>query len=65
MRDGIAEAVSHSLHTVFLVATPIALLGFAVVLLLREVPLRGPGGPPAGKAADTPAARRVTAGAAR
>jgi len=65
VRDGIAEAVSHSLHTVFLVATPIALLGFAVVLLLREVPLRGPGGPPAQKAAETPAARPVTAGAAR
>jgi hypothetical protein len=65
VRDGIAEAVSHSLHTVFLVATPIALLGFAVVLLLREVPLRGPGGPPAAKPADTPAARPVTAGAAR
>ena len=28
--------------TVFLVATPIALLGVAVVLLLAEVPLRGP-----------------------
>ena len=65
VRDGIAEAVSHSLHTVFLVATPIALLGFAVVLLLREVPLRGPGGPPPAKPADTPAARPATAGAAR
>ena len=51
VRDGIAEAVSHSLHTVFLVATPIALLGFAVVMLLREVPLRGPGGPPKAKPA--------------
>jgi EmrB/QacA subfamily drug resistance transporter len=56
VRDGIAEAVSHALHTVFLVATPIALLGFAVVLLLREVPLRGPGGPggPGGPAAGKP-----------
>src|SRR5262249_9265243 len=56
VRDGIADAVAHSLHTVFLVATPIALLGFAVVLLLREVPLRGPGGPggaPAGKPAGS------------
>jgi EmrB/QacA subfamily drug resistance transporter len=61
VRDGIAEAVSHSLHTVFLVATPIALLGFAVVLLLREVPLRGPGGPAAPKPADAPSAHRPMA----
>jgi hypothetical protein len=40
VRDGIADAVAHSLHTVFLVAAPVALVGFAVVLVLREVPLR-------------------------
>jgi hypothetical protein len=42
-QDGIAESVAHSLHTVFLVAVPVALAGLAVVLFLREVPLRGPG----------------------
>lgn len=39
-----ASSVAHGLHTVFLVATPIAALGLAVVLLLREVPLHGPKG---------------------
>jgi EmrB/QacA subfamily drug resistance transporter len=36
------EAVAGALHTVFLVAAPIALLGMLVVLLLHESPLRGP-----------------------
>ncbi len=40
-RDGVGQAVADSLHTVFLVAAPIAVIGFAVVLLLRELPLRG------------------------
>ena len=67
VRDGIADAIAHSLHTVFLVAVPVALVGFLVVLLLREVPLRGPGGPqaapkPAGRA---PAAPPATAEATR
>lgn len=44
VQNGIAEAVAHSLQTVFLVAGPIALLGLAVLLFLEEVPLRGPGG---------------------
>jgi EmrB/QacA subfamily drug resistance transporter len=70
VRGGIADAVAHSLHTVFLVAVPVALLAFAVVLLLREVPLRGPGdpgtadGPVAGNPAAARAGRRATAGAA-
>jgi predicted MFS family arabinose efflux permease len=34
------ESVAHALHTVFLVAAPIAALGALVVLFLREVPLR-------------------------
>jgi EmrB/QacA subfamily drug resistance transporter len=50
-RDGIAAAVAHALHTVFLVASPIAAAALLVVLLLREVPLRGPGGPPNDKPA--------------
>jgi EmrB/QacA subfamily drug resistance transporter len=79
VQHGIASAVAHSLDTVFLVASPIALVGFAVVLFLREVPLRGPGGPSAKapeKAADaseapvagpgrTATARPMTAEAAR
>jgi MFS family permease len=70
VRDGIADAVAHSLHTVFLVAVPVALVGFAVVLLLREVPLRGPGGPPAAKPpaekpADVRAVHATTAEATR
>ena len=39
VHDGVVQAVSHSLHTMFLVATPIAALGFLVVLLLKEYPL--------------------------
>jgi EmrB/QacA subfamily drug resistance transporter len=41
-QHGVAEAVAHSLQTVFLVAAPIAALGFVLVLLLKEVPLQGP-----------------------
>ena len=44
VRDGIADAVAHSLSTVFLVATPVAVLGLLVVLMLRERPLGGVGG---------------------
>ena len=32
-------------HIVFLVTAPVALVALAAVLALREVPLRGPGGP--------------------
>jgi len=41
VRDGVADAVAHSLSTVFLVATPVAVLGLLVVLMLRERPLGG------------------------
>jgi hypothetical protein len=40
-RDGVAHAVADALQTVFLVAAPIALVALAVVVFLREVPLRG------------------------
>jgi EmrB/QacA subfamily drug resistance transporter len=53
VRDGIAAAVAHGLHTVFLVATPVAAAALLVVLALREVPLRGPGGPPKAKPATS------------
>jgi hypothetical protein len=42
-RQGVAEAVAHSLQTVFLVAAPIAALALLLVLRLKEMPLRGPG----------------------
>jgi len=40
VRDGVAQAVAHSVDTVFLVAAPIAAIGFLVVLFLQEYPLR-------------------------
>lgn len=42
-QHAIAHAVGHSLHDVFLLAAPIALVGCVVVLSLRELPLRGRG----------------------
>jgi EmrB/QacA subfamily drug resistance transporter len=50
VQEGIAHAVAHSLQTVFLVAAPVAALGLLLVLFLREVPLRGPAGPPVPRA---------------
>jgi MFS family permease len=47
VQHGVAQAVAHSLHDVFLVAAPIALAGMLIVTLLREQPLRGRGGAPA------------------
>lgn len=41
LQHGIAHAVGNSLHDVFLLAAPIALAGFAIVMLLPEKPLRG------------------------
>ncbi len=43
VQHGIGQAVGNSLHDVFLVAAPIALVGFLIVLLLPEQPLRGRG----------------------
>jgi hypothetical protein len=40
IQHAIAHAIADSLHAVFLTAAPIALAGFAVVLFLRERPLR-------------------------
>lgn len=40
VRDGVIEAFARSLHTVFLAAVPLALLGFIVILFLKEHPLR-------------------------
>jgi EmrB/QacA subfamily drug resistance transporter len=43
IQHGVAHAVGNSLHSVFLVAAPIALAGFVIAALLREQPLRGHG----------------------
>lgn len=40
VQHGIAHAVGHSLSDVFLVAAPVALIGFVIVTLLHEKPLR-------------------------
>ncbi|MGW0736611.1 MDR family MFS transporter [Streptomyces sp. NPDC002851] len=50
VRDGVADALAHALTPVFLTAAPIAALGLAAVLALREVPLQQRQGPPPGKA---------------
>jgi predicted MFS family arabinose efflux permease len=53
LQHGIANAVGNSLHSVFLVAAPIALAGFVIAALLREQPLRGHG-PADAQAAQPP-----------
>jgi len=40
VQAGVARSVAHAVDTVFLVAIPIAALGFLVVLFLKEFPLR-------------------------
>jgi len=40
VRGPVIEAFARSIDTVFLVGVPIAFVGFAISLLLREVPLR-------------------------
>jgi EmrB/QacA subfamily drug resistance transporter len=40
VREGIIEIFARSLHTVFLVAAPTALLALPIVLRVREIPLR-------------------------
>lgn len=40
IREGVRQGYAHALGTVFLVAVPVALLGFVVSLFLREVALR-------------------------
>jgi EmrB/QacA subfamily drug resistance transporter len=60
VQAGIADAVAHALHTVFLVGAPIAGLGLLVALGLKEIPLSRTGGararppqPPARATAQT------------
>lgn len=40
VRDAVMEAFARSIHTVFLVGAPCAVVGFLLVLLIRETPLR-------------------------
>ncbi len=63
VHDGVAQAVAHALQTVFLVASPVAVLALLVLLFLKEVPLRGPGGQ--GERAPAKPAVREPAGASR
>jgi EmrB/QacA subfamily drug resistance transporter len=59
VREGVVQAVSHGVHAVFLVAAPIAALGFVVVLFLKEYPLSGAvGGQPGNE--DTRETTRAT-----
>jgi EmrB/QacA subfamily drug resistance transporter len=44
VHQGLINAFSNSLHTVFLWAVPVGVLAFVVSLFLREVPLRESGG---------------------
>ena len=46
IHNGLIDAFSSSLHTVFLWAVPIGVLAFLASLFLREVPLRDGGGEP-------------------
>jgi hypothetical protein len=55
--------VGNSLHDVFLLAAPIALAGFLIVLALRDKPLRGreQGQPEPAARPEAPAAQRSIA----
>ncbi len=41
VRHGVADAFARSLHTVFLVCVPVAVVGLVLTIMLREIPLRG------------------------
>jgi MFS family permease len=59
-------AVISGVHTVFLLAAPIALVALLAVLALKEVPLRGPGNAARPRRADQPASPQpATTAAAR
>ena len=54
VRAPVIEAFARSIDTVFLVGVPIAIVGFAITLLLREVPLRSGRQAPVDAAAEAP-----------
>jgi EmrB/QacA subfamily drug resistance transporter len=54
--------IIHAVQAVFIVAAPVAALAFAVILLLNEIPLKGPDDPPSSallKAGQESSARRA------
>jgi EmrB/QacA subfamily drug resistance transporter len=62
--EGLRQAFAHSLHTVFLLAIPVALIAFAFSWLLHDVPMRENRGaaeaqrqPPEGQSAEPVAAQ--------
>ena len=40
VREAVADAFARSLHTIFLVCVPVAVIGFVLTFMLRELPLR-------------------------
>jgi EmrB/QacA subfamily drug resistance transporter len=58
VRGPVIEAFARSIDTVFLVGVPIAIVGFAISLLLREVPLRSGRAAPV-EAAEAPVSSSV------
>jgi hypothetical protein len=63
VQHGIAQAVSSSLHDVFLVGAPVALAGFVIVVFLREHPLRASRGQGQGTTSASKAPREERAAA--
>ncbi len=55
VHDKVIDAFVASLHTVYVVAVPIALAGFVLSWFLRELPLRTGGPTETGNSADAPA----------
>jgi hypothetical protein len=41
VRSGVVLSFVHSLHTVFLIAIPVALAAFVLAIFLQDLPLRG------------------------
>ncbi|MEV6972749.1 MDR family MFS transporter [Kitasatospora sp. NPDC093806] len=54
VRDGVADALAHSLHVVYLTGMVVALLGALVVVFLQERPMRAPMGAPGGRGPGGP-----------
>ncbi|MFF7457615.1 MDR family MFS transporter [Kitasatospora sp. NPDC008115] len=48
VQDAYHHAVANGMHTVFLWGAAVAVIAVAAAVFMREVPLRGAGGPPAG-----------------
>ena len=55
VHQGLIDAFSNSIHSVFLWAIPFAVAGFLITLFLREIPLRERKKPAAAEDPGTPA----------